>query len=112
MKKTIFALCIAMSIFMCDLMLASAVVCSAAPDGVHHFSGHESLGSLYGVEDGTHEYLYGYDHNEKPIYRNDCKLIQVYRACVFKCAYCNVRESDVQHGHHVYTLHSVDHDKK
>lgn len=111
MKKTFFALCIALSIFICSSMYASASVCSGSSDGVHHFTGHQTVGSLGSKENGTHTYLYGYDHNGQPIYKDNCKLTLVYSYCVYKCEYCSVWESSEQHKHYLYTEHSINHKK-
>lgn len=109
MKKIFFALCIALSIFMCTSMYASAVICSGAPDGVHHFTGHNTLNSISRKDNGTHRYLYGYDHNGQAIYKEDCRLTLVCSNCLYKCEYCGVLESSKEHQHYLYTEHSIDH---
>ena len=76
MKKTVFTLSIALSVFLCNTVSASAAVCPNpnAPKGVHHFLEHQQIGFLAARDGGTHSYLYGYDHNGKEIYKNDCEI--------------------------------------
>ena len=108
MKKTIFALCIALSIFMCNSLSASAAVCPSAPDKVHHFTAHQrGLGVTR--NGGTHPYLYGYDHEGKAIYKYDCNLILFDYYCKYKCAYCDTYEDNTQHMHNASVKHSIDH---
>lgn len=108
MKKIFFVLCIALSIFICNSTYASASVCRSASACLHEFTEHEAVGTGY-KENGTHKYLYGYDHNGQPMFRDDCSLTLVYSNCIYKCKYCSVWESSEQHKHYLYTEHSIDH---
>lgn len=110
MRKTILAVCVALAIFMCNAVPASAAsaVCSKSPDGHHHFNDCWSAGAGHNVYGGTHSYIYGYDENENPIYRNDCELWLGYEYCTYMCRYCQLKEGN-QHEHYVGTFHTVYH---
>lgn len=110
MKKTILAVCIALSIFMCSSVSAFAAICSKAPDFVHHFDGHMRGNELFYKDGGTHEYLYGYI-GDQPIYKNDCKMTLVYQYCIKTCKYCGTRLDGSVHGHQTSTMHSINHIK-
>ena len=89
-------------------MISHAAVCSSSPDGVHHFH-HVQQPSGYTVYVGTHEYLFGYDENDNPIYHNDCQLMNVYTYCRMICDYCGKTDGNPDHDHRTGTLHSVPH---
>ena len=108
MKKTIFALCIALSVFMCNSTFALAAVCNLSPDGVHHFSAHEQ-GVRFTVDGGFHEYLYGYDSQNRPIYKNDCKITYNNSYCNYVCKHCYIKQDNGQHTHSGSTSHSISH---
>lgn len=111
MKRTILGICAAVLIFMCSSLSALAAVCPDAPDGVHHFTAHQSTGLMTARDGGTHSYLYGYDHNGKAIYKNDCRVTIYDVHCRYKCEYCTVVEENSWHMHSSSKLckHSVNH---
>jgi hypothetical protein len=107
-KKTFLMLCIALSVFMCNSTSAFAAVCEKSEDGVHHFSNHHRhFTQIYSEDGGSHMYLYGYDQNNKPIYRYDCYRKLSYYWCNYACAYCDTE--DARHSHYATTSHSVNH---
>lgn len=89
-----------------------AAVCNLSPDGVHHFCDHRRLGVGYTEPGGYHEYLYGYDEKNKPIYNNDCWQTIVYEYCVNCCKYCRIVGPDDKHPEYATTNHSVLHSLK
>lgn len=107
MKKTIFALCIAFSIFICNSLSVSAAVCPNSTDGVHHFETHIKSGVGYAEDAGTHRYIYNKD--DQWIRGDDCKMIRYYYYCRYKCSYCSTYADDEPHVHLGLTTHSVDH---
>lgn len=109
MTKTILTLGIALSIFMYNSTFALAAVCNGSSDGVHHFEQHleESAGHL--KTGGTHRYLYGYDSQKKPIYKDDCKLTYYYKYCNIVCRFCGTKQDGTRHDHLSSTMHSVSH---
>lgn len=111
MKRTIMGICMVVLIFMCSSLSALAAVCPNAPDGVHHFTAHQRIGSLTARDGGTHPYLYGYDHNGKAIYKKDCRVTIYDVHCKYRCAYCFVTEDNSEHLHTSSELckHSVNH---
>ena len=109
MKRTVTALCVALAVFVCDSSLAFAAVCSKAPDGVHHFSVHRRAGAGYSVDGGTHRYLYGFDVNNNPIYKDNCSLTMGYEYCNMQCRYCTTYQENSQHEHYTSTRHSINH---
>lgn len=109
MRKTAFALCIALSVFMCKPTLAFAAVCVNAPDKVHHFSSHRRDGGEYSQTGGFHSYLYGYTAKGQPIYKNDCRLTHVYAYCSNACTYCGTKQDNTRHTHLARTTHSINH---
>lgn len=110
MRKTILVVSIALTMFMCNSVSASAAICSNSPDGVHHFNDHwRQYGAGHSVYGGTHEYLYGYDAQDKPIYKNDCELWHGYQYCKMRCSYCYTEQEGMQHEHYTSTSHSVNH---
>lgn len=106
--KTILTFGIVMSIFMFNSASASAVVCSKAPDEVHHFTKcqHESEG--FTRDGGVHAYLYGYDVNGEEIYRS-CYITYHYVYCNYVCKYCDTMQGGSRHTDLVETTHSVNH---
>ncbi len=109
MTKTLSALCVTLLIFMCNSMLVSAAVCSGSSDGVHHFGSHADTGAGQLKVGGTHQYLYGYDNQNNPIYRNDCQIAYYFKYCEYSCNYCGTRQEGSQHEHLTGTIHSVKH---
>lgn len=108
MKKIVLTVCVVFSVFIINSSTAMAAVCQNAPDGVHHFSEHVITGGAYDIT-FTHNYIYGYDHNNKPIYK-ECQMTDYYSWCMYKCKYCSVRNTDEgRHVHITYTTHSVNH---
>lgn len=108
--KTFLMLCIALSVFMCNSTSAFAAVCEKSDDRLHHFSTHRRyLDTTYGVDGGTHWYLYGYDHNEVPIYKNDCKLTVLYCYCDYACSACGTIQEGARHTDQLVTNHSIKH---
>ncbi len=108
--KTFLMLCIALSVFMCNSTSAFAAVCEKSEDGVHHFDKHRYiLGSGYNRDGGNHMYLYGYDHNDRPIYKNDCKLKLIYNNCNYICSDCHIIREGMLHSHQINTIHSINH---
>ncbi len=91
-----------------SVIVAQAVVCSKAPDGVHHF-GHVEQPMGYSVYKGTHEYLFGYDPDGRPIYHNDCKIYDAYSYCRNLYSYCQTGDGSSDHAHYKYTYHTVSH---
>lgn len=111
MTKAIFALGIALSIFVCNPANAFAAVCSdiICPNGVHDFRGCCQESEGYSCPELTHAYLYGYDHNGEEIYRT-CEVTYHYKYCHYVCKYCGLRESmSERHYHLVKITHSVNH---
>lgn len=93
-----------------NVLVPQAVVCSNSPNGVHDFSVHKSVDAGYSEDLGTHEYLYGYDQDHNPIYKNDCRKTAHYQYCQYICRYCNkVNDTQGSHSHYVKTSHSVNH---
>lgn len=107
-KKVITGL--AVFLLLSNAFISQAVVCSKSPDGVHHFNVHRSANAGYSVDRGTHEYLYGYDQDNKPIYHNDCAISDSYQYCDYICKYCNAANPDQgSHSHFIMTWHSKSH---
>lgn len=112
MKKTAFALCVALSVFMCNSAPAFAsarIICNGSPDHYHHFSKCQLEKDGYSKDGGTHSYLYGFDINNNPVYKNDCRITMRYQYCNYVCAYCNTKQDGARHEHHVLDTHSVVH---
>lgn len=109
MKKTIFAFCIAMSVFMYNSTYSFAAICNQAPDKVHHFESHAPENAGVVRLGSTHMYLYGYDSEHNAIYKNDCRLMYYYRYCNFACKYCDIKQDDSRHEHYTSFSHSVNH---
>ncbi len=78
MRKTAFALCVALSVFMCKPAFAFAAVCGPSPDKVHHFDAHQRESGEFGQTGGYHSYLYGYSAQGQPLYKNDCRLTKSF----------------------------------
>lgn len=102
MRKSILAVCIALAMFICNFVSASAAVCSSSPDGVHHFDDHWA-------PSGAGHNVYGGTHSGKEIYKNDCELWHGYQYCINRCRYCFTQLEGSQHEHYVSTFHSVYH---
>ena len=110
MMKKIVITGLAVSLLVCNAFISQAVICSKSPDGVHHFNAHRAASAGYSVDRGTHEYLYGYDQNNNPIYRTDCKISDKYEYCEYICSYCGVANTDQgSHSHFIKTWHSINH---
>lgn len=109
--KTIFAFCIALTLFMSHSTLAFAAICDNAPgpDKVHHFDICVREGTGFVRDGGTHTYLYGYDAQHNPIYRSDCRLVYRYENCNHHCRYCGLKQDGDRHYHLESTTHSIDH---
>lgn len=108
MKKIVLTICVVLTALIINSSTALAAVCSGAPDGVHHFSEHVLTGGAHTVK-STHNYIYGYDQNNNPIYK-ECQKTDYYTWCEYKCAYCSVRNPDAnRHTHITYTAHSANH---
>ena len=90
MSKTVFALCIAVSIFVCSSMIASAN-CPDRKDGLHCFTKHVGTGEGY-TDYLTHDHLIGYDANGREVYKS-CQVTMVYEYYVEKCCYCDETQS-------------------
>lgn len=109
MKKTVVAFLMALSVFSCSSMVSQAAVCGGStPDGVHHFDAHRLLNAGYSVYKGTHQYLYGYTEDNKPIVRNDCRITWDYEYCENCCIYCNVGQGNT-HPELIRVRHSINH---
>lgn len=106
--KRISAIVIALSVFMGSSLLTFAVVCPGSMDGVHHFDSHQRVGIEYEESCGTHSYVYGYDADHNPIYRDGCEITYVYTRCQYKCNHCATPLPDT-HTHLIGTKHSVIH---
>lgn len=111
MKRKIVAIGIAPLIFACNSMTLQAATCPYSPDGVHHLSSnaHRSSGMGYSVDKGTHTYLWGYDVDENPIYKDNCKITESYEYCRFACNYCGAVDNDSPYHTHCTTHHSINH---
>lgn len=110
MMKRIGLLSFTVLFLLGNAFVVQAAVCSNSPDGVHHFSVHKAANAGYSVDLGTHEYLYGYDQNNNPIYKNDCRRSERYQYCQYICSYCNkVNDTEGSHSHYVKTVHSINH---
>lgn len=111
MKKKIVAFCTAMFVFAGSSMTALAAVCPHpnAPEGVHHFNSCKSVDGGRIEDLGTHTYLYGYDKNNKPIYRDDCRKTQAYKYCIYVCYYCGLENQNGAHEHPQGIRHSISH---
>lgn len=101
--KGIFALCIALSIFVGSSAIAFATVCQ------HDFSECRRENAGYSSLELTHAYVYGKDHNGEEIYRT-CEVMYHYQYCHYVCSKCDLRESiNERHTHLVKLTHSVNH---
>nr|WP_300662770.1 hypothetical protein [uncultured Acetatifactor sp.] len=112
MKKKISALIIAMSVFMCGSSFAFAAESGIAPQAghIHDFKQCVRVGNEYREHPQLHTYLYGYDHNGKEIYRNDCQLYSVYQNCKYVCKVCGIAEpGGGEHRHFIRFEHSILH---
>lgn len=108
MKKTVFALCTALMIFMCNSTSAFAAICDGAPDGVHHFNFCFREKSVK-ISSEKHRYVYGYDVNNWPLYNYDCTVTYYHQYCIYLCQYCGTKQEGSQHTHLISTVHSVNH---
>ena len=109
MTKSIFVLCIALSIFVCNPATAFAAVCSKSPDEVHHFSKCVGENEGYSSPELTHSYLYAFDNKGNEIYKT-CEVTYHYKYCHYVCEYCNTRMSTSErHAHVVAMTHSANH---
>ena len=110
MKKAILSLCMVAIILIVSSNTCFAAVCPNpnAPGGVHHFTDHKVVGG--NTEHYDHPYIYGYDHNNQPIYYT-CHVTVVTDYCVYVCHYCGLEEPlSVHPAHtHVHEYHSVAH---
>lgn len=109
MKKKLVAFCMAMFVFAGSSMTAMAAVCPNAPDGVHHFNSCKPVNGGRIADLGTHTYLYGYDENDKPIYRNNCRMTQPYQYCIYACYWCGQENPNGAHEHAQAIRHSISH---
>ena len=64
------------------------------------------LSVLNSQDGGHHGYLYGYDSQGKPLFR-DCVITYEYKYCSYTCKYCGTKQSGSRHDHLVGTKHSV-----
>ena len=110
MKKKLLALGMALFVFAGSSMTALAAVCPHpnAPGGVHHFNACKPTGGGRTENLGTHSYLYGYDENYNPIYRN-CTMTKVIQYCVYVCRYCAQENPNGAHEDTIAIRHSVNH---
>ena len=110
MKKKLLALGMALFVFSGSSMTALAAVCPhpKAPGGVHHFNSCKPTGGGRTDDLGYHSYLYGYDENNNPIYKN-CKMTQPVQYCIYVCYYCGQENLDGTHEHKLLIQHSVNH---
>lgn len=116
MKRKIIAFGMALLVFAGSSMTVLAGVCPHpdAPEGVHHFDMGKGcckvVASCGRTEDlGYHQYLYGYAHDGKPIYHNDCHLTRAIQYCMYVCFYCGAEELGGGHEHPQEVRHSVTH---
>ncbi len=105
-KKSLVVFCVALSVFVCNLMVVSADTCSKSSDGYHHFN-HHYVTDPYDVVT-THQYLYGYDVNNIPIYKT-CVVTTTYRDCQFACTACGIPQDSSIHTHVIVVTHSGKH---
>lgn len=114
MMKRIWALGLAMVLLVCSgfVTLAAANGNGVQPHDshVHDFSVCKRANAGYSEDRGVCEYLYGYDQNRNPIYKNDCRKTDHYEWCNYICRICG-KTNDTQgaHSHFVKTTHSVNH---
>lgn len=111
MKTKIIALVMALLVFAGSSMTALAAVCPNpnSPDGYHHFNSCKPA-NWGRIDDlGYHQYLFGYDHNLKPIFRYDCHLTQGIEYCMYVCNYCGMDEPGGAHEHPQEVRHSISH---
>ncbi len=112
MMKRIGALGFAVVLLIYSGFVSWAAVCgsSNSPDGAHDFSVCKRADAGYSVDKGTCVYIYGWDQNGNPIYKNDCRISDRYQWCNYICKYCNqVNDTQGAHPHYVKTVHSVNH---
>lgn len=113
MKSKLIAFCLAVFVFTGSSMTAQAAVCPNAPDGVHHFEmGHQyckyqNMGRT--VDLGTHRYLYAYDGNGNPVYKNNCRLTQTHLYYRYTCYWCGLEDTSASHEHIQEIEHSIAH---
>ncbi|MCI9191539.1 MAG: hypothetical protein HFH84_18515 [Lachnospiraceae bacterium] len=84
MSKTIFAVCIALSILVCNSVTASAAKCET-----HSFTKSRPTGEEYYSTEGTHMHLFGTDENGKEYYKA-CALTYHYKYYVKICEKCHI----------------------
>ena len=110
MSKTIFALCIALSILVCNSATIFAVASNETPNRaghVHIFNECCRENDEYSTPELTHSYLYGVDHNGKEIYKT-CVVIYTYQYCHYICSICGESENG-RHTHVISIRHSDNH---
>ena len=109
--RTILALCIALSVFMCNSSLALAYICPNSPlEGkVHYFTVHVRANAGYFVDLENHTYVFGYDANHNPIYMHDCNMSHAYDYCKWQCSYCTTFQPGGDHIEDLGVRHSVSH---
>lgn len=107
-RKTVFTLCIALAIFMCNSAFVFAAVCNSSPDGVHHYTKCADADAGQLREGGSYLYLDGYDKQNRPIHK-ECHYLCYYRYCNNVCTFCGTIQEGGLHDHLLMTFHSVDH---
>lgn len=100
----IFALCIALSMFVGNGAIALAA-CPNDEKGEHHFSKHRWTGEGYS-EYGTHAHYLGRDEYNEEVYET-CTWITYYKYCVNACRDCGAVQPGSRHVEFDYTDHSV-----
>lgn len=110
MKKIKLCLAIITMIFftLYNNMSVYAAVCPKSIDGVHHFDAHRRVGAGYSVDLGYHDYLWGYEGG-RPIYKNNCRMTEVYQYCERACIYCYAGLKGSTHSEYSSTTHSISH---
>ena len=103
-SKTVFALCIAMSIFVGNSVIASAK-CPGDKEGLHHFTVHRRTGDENNNYQ-THMHLIGYDSKGDEVYV-PCTLTFHSEYCVRICMDCGAEEPGSLHLEQGPVRHSV-----
>ncbi len=105
--KTFLTLYAAFTVLMCSSSLATAAV--ASPDSTNHVHDFEYVHVATREDDaGTHQYIWGYDPDENPIYHYDCRLTNIVWIRVPQCTICGLQHGDPYESV-VYIKHSIDH---
>ena len=103
-SKTVFALCIAMSIFVGNSVIASAK-CPGDKEGLHHFTVHRRTGDENNNYQ-THMHLIGYDSIGDEVYV-PCTLTFHSEYCNMVCKDCGETQPGSRHLEQDPVRHSV-----